>query len=98
VILEHALLDVAAGREEQFEEAFSRAKAIIAQAHGVGAVRLERCVEQPHRYLLLVEWETLEDHIDGFRGSAAYDEWRALLHHFYDPFPSVTHFTTVARA
>jgi heme-degrading monooxygenase HmoA len=58
-------------------------------------LRLERCLEQPNRYVLLVEWETLEDHTVGFRGSAAYEEWRKLLHHFYDPFPSVEHFERI---
>ncbi len=98
MILEHALLDVLPGREREFEEAFERAKTIIASADGVGAVRLERCLEQPNRYLLLVEWRSLEDHTTGFRESASYEEWRALLHHFYDPFPWVTHFEPVTRA
>jgi heme-degrading monooxygenase HmoA len=98
MILEHALLDVSGGREREFEEAFGRAKNIIAGASGVRSVRLERCLEQPNRYLLLVEWDTLEDHTEGFRGSAAYEEWRKLLHHFYDPFPTVTHFEAVTKA
>lgn len=51
-----------------------------------------RGVEQPSTYLLLVEWQTLEDHTVGFRQSAPYQQWRALLHHFYDPFPVVQHF------
>jgi heme-degrading monooxygenase HmoA len=55
-------------------------------------LRLSRCLEQPNHYLLLVEWETLEDHTVGFRGSAAFEEWRSLLHHFYDPKPLVEHF------
>ena len=45
-----------------------------------------------------VDWETLEHHTVGFRGSAVYLEWKALLHHFYDPFPVVEHFTTVEQA
>lgn len=53
---------------------------------------LSRCLEEPNRYLLLVEWEQLEDHTIGFRGSTAYEEWRSLLHHFYDPFPIVDHY------
>ncbi len=47
---------------------------------------------RPDRFLLLVQWETLEDHTEGFRGSADYERWRALLHHFYDPFPVVQHY------
>ena len=45
--------------------------------------------------MLLVEWETLEDHTVGFRGSKEYDEWRRLLHDFYEPFPVVEHFDRI---
>jgi heme-degrading monooxygenase HmoA len=48
-------------------------------------------LERDGRYLLLVRWETVEDHTEGFRQSADYQEWKALLHHFYDPFPTVEH-------
>ena len=61
-------------------------------------LRLARCLERDTGYLLLVEWDRLEDHTQGFRGSPAYQEWRALLHSFYDPFPVVEHFTTVLTA
>jgi heme-degrading monooxygenase HmoA len=53
---------------------------------------VRRCLERPDAYLLLVWWQTLEDHTEGLRGSARYREWRALLHDFYDPFPTVEHF------
>jgi heme-degrading monooxygenase HmoA len=53
---------------------------------------LQRCLETPDRFLLLVWWETLEAHTVGFRGSPQYQEWRKQLHHFYDPFPTVEHF------
>jgi heme-degrading monooxygenase HmoA len=95
MVLEHACLDVIPGREGAFEEAFGRAKGIIASMPGFRSLRLERCIEQTRRYLLLVEWERLEDHTEGFRGSPAYEEWRSLLHHFYDPFPTVEHFETI---
>lgn len=74
-----------------------RAKQIIAASPGFVSLRVERCVERPSNFLLLVEWETLEAHTEGFRGSAAYEDWRALLHHFYDPFPVVEHFEVVVR-
>jgi heme-degrading monooxygenase HmoA len=95
VILEHAVLPVVAGREEEFETAFAQARPIITGSPGCLSVTLSRCLEQPSHYLLLVEWERLEDHTEGFRGSAAYQEWRALLHHLYDPFPTVEHYTVV---
>jgi heme-degrading monooxygenase HmoA len=95
VILEHAVLDVVPGREAEYEVAFAEARSIIASMPGFVSLRLERCIEVPNRYLLLVEWETLEDHTVGFRGSDEYERWRALLHHFYDPFPTVDHYDNV---
>ena len=87
------------GREEaEFIEAMERAKSIIAASPGFISLRVERCMEQPSSFLLLVEWETLEAHTEGFRDSEAFEEWRALLHHFYDPFPVVEHFETIATA
>jgi len=94
-ILEHAMLEVRPGQEHAFEVAFAKAQNIISAAGGYRLHRLERCVEQPNRYLLLVEWTTLEAHTVGFRSSAEYQQWKALLHHFYDPFPTVLHFRTV---
>jgi heme-degrading monooxygenase HmoA len=98
MITEHAVLPVIPGRETEFMETMDRARAIIASAPGFISLRVGRCIEQPANFLLLVEWETLEAHTEGFRNSAEYQEWRALLHHFYDPFPVVEHFETVARA
>ena len=98
MILEHALLPVVPGREAEFEETFAQAKAIISSMPGFGGLTLSRCMERPSTYLLLVQWERLEDHTEGFRGSAGYGEWRELLHHFYEPFPVVEHFETVATA
>ena len=98
VITEQAALDVIPGREAEFEEAFATAKAIIAASPGFVSLRLLRCIEAPNRYLLLVEWDTLEDHTDGFRGSAGYEEWKRLLHHFYDPFPTVEHYSAISTA
>jgi heme-degrading monooxygenase HmoA len=92
MILESALLDVKPGDEAAFEAAMRQARPLIAATPGFRAIAVRRCLETPNRYLLLVEWDKLEDHTIGFRQSARYDEWRALLHHFYDPFPRVEHF------
>ena len=94
-VLEHAVLDVAPGQELEFERAFAEARKIIAAADGFRSLRLARCLERPHRYLLLVEWASLEDHVEGFRKSEPFARWRQLLHHFYDPFPTVEHFAAV---
>ena len=98
MITEHAVLEVIAGQEDAFVEAMDEAKALIASSPGFVSLRVERCVERPHCFLLLVEWQQLEDHTEGFRGSAAYEKWRAALHHFYDPFPVVEHFQPVVSA
>jgi heme-degrading monooxygenase HmoA len=98
VITEHAVLEVVPGREHEFEAAMERAKSLIAASPGFAGLRVERCIERPSCFLLLVEWERLEDHTEGFRGSPAYEEWRAALHHFYDPFPVVEHFEVVVTA
>jgi heme-degrading monooxygenase HmoA len=95
MVLELAILDVKAGQKEAFETAFGRAQRIISSMKGYHSHQLQRCVEKPGRYVLLVNWETLEDHTEGFRGSPEYQEWRKLLHHFYDPFPDVEHYELV---
>ncbi|MGP0030175.1 MAG: antibiotic biosynthesis monooxygenase family protein [Acidimicrobiales bacterium] len=98
MITEHAVLQVVPGQEDAFVATMERAKPLIADSPGFVSLRVERCVERPATFLLLVEWETLEAHTEGFRGSAAYGEWRSLLHHFYDPFPVVGHFEAVVTA
>ena len=91
-ILEVAVLDVKPGQAAEFVAAFARAQAIISAAPGYLSHELQRCVENPNRYLLLVRWRRLEDHTEGFRKSAPYQEWKRLLHHFYNPFPTVEHY------
>lgn len=98
MITEQAVLDVRPGQESAFESDFGAAKALIASMPGFESLQLHRCIERPNRYLLLVGWQRLEDHTEGFRGSATYEEWRRLLHHYYDPFPTVEHFSLVASA
>jgi heme-degrading monooxygenase HmoA len=95
MVLEVAMLQVIPGRETEFEAAFAKAERIIASMPGYLDHQLQRCLEVRNKYLLLVNWQTLEDHTIGFRGSPGYQEWRALLHHFYDPFPTVEHFAAV---
>jgi len=92
MILEVAILNIIPGQEDAFLKAFSEAKAIISKMAGYISHELKRCVENASRFILLVEWETLSDHTEGFRGSEEYQEWKRLLHHFYDPFPTVEHY------
>ena len=97
MILELAILNVRAGLERDFEAAFARASSIIASMPGYLAHQLQRCVEARSRYVLLVNWTSIEAHTVGFRGSGRYQEWKQLLHHFYDPFPTVEHYEMVMQ-
>jgi heme-degrading monooxygenase HmoA len=92
MILEVAILNIKPNLNKDFETAFQIAKDIIIAMPGYISHELQHCLEQNNRYILLVRWQTLEDHTIGFRQSAQYQEWRALLHHFYDPFPIVEHY------
>lgn len=95
MILEVAILDIKPGLTKDFEAAFKTASVIITSMSGYISHELQVCVENPHRYLLLVRWQKLEDHTIGFRQSPEYQEWRSLLHHFYEPFPTVEHYEVV---
>ena len=95
MITEHALLPVVPGRESDFEAALSEALPLISCQPGFRRLSVTRGVESPSTYLLVVEWDSLADHTEGFRRSPEYAEWRALLHPFYDPFPTVEHFSPV---
>lgn len=95
MVLEHALITVRPGTASQFEAALSRASRIIAASPGFISLTLDRGVESPDRYLLLVEWETLEDHVTHFRESPAFLEWRALIGPFFESPPEVDHFVAV---
>lgn len=95
MILEVAILTIKSGRAKEFEAAFKTASTIIAAMPGYISHELQRCLETQSQYILLVRWQTLEDHTIGFRQSPQYLEWRALLHHFYEPFPTVEHYKIV---
>ena len=95
MILELAPLRIRAGRSAEFEAAFQRAQTIIVQVPGYISHELQRCVERPGEYVLLVRWQSVAAHEVNFRGSAEYQEWKRQLHHFYDPFPVVSHYETV---
>lgn len=92
MILEHALLQVKPGLEKAFEQTIGEALPLIAATQGFLKLEVRPCVEANGKYLLLVQWETLEAHTHGFRGSKRYAEWKRLLHHFYEPFPLVEHY------
>ncbi len=92
MIIEHALLQVRLGEEAAFEAAMVQAKPLISASPGFQGIEARPAVEKPGLYLLLVRWSSIADHREGFRKSDRYEQWRALLHPFYDPMPSVDYF------
>jgi heme-degrading monooxygenase HmoA len=97
MILEVAILDIIPDKESEFQAAFAKASPIISSIPGYISHQLQRCIEKQNRYILFVHWETLEAHTVGFRSSEGYQEWKKLLHHFYDPFPTVEHYEMVQQ-
>lgn len=98
MILEAAMLSVKPNFEDNFESAFQQASSLIASIDGYLSHELHKCIEVQGKYLLLVRWENLEAHTIGFRNSAEYQQWKDLLHHFYEPFPIVEHFVQIPLA
>lgn len=91
--LEVAILNVPLGQKAEFESAMREAYPLICATPGFLGMSLRPCFETPNRYLLQVSWQSIEDHTIGFRQSDRYQKWRELLHHFYDPFPTVEHYS-----
>ena len=92
MILEHAILNIKRGQSKDFEAAMAKARPLIEATPGFQRMEVRPCVESKDRYLLLVWWGSVEAHTVGFRQSAQYQQWRELLHHFYEPFPTVQHY------
>jgi heme-degrading monooxygenase HmoA len=92
MIVEHAEFTVSPDRAAEFEKAYGQAREFITQARGFRFAELLRGVERPDAFLLLVGWETVEDHTVGFRESDLYASWRALLHPFFAAPARVEHF------
>lgn len=96
MILEVAILQIKPELQSSFEPTFAEASKLIVKMKGYIVHELHKCLEHENKYILLVKWETLEDHVEGFRGSIEYNEWKKLLHHFYEPFPIVEHYSTIS--
>jgi heme-degrading monooxygenase HmoA len=95
MILEHAAIDIHPGRQAEFEHALGQARPVIAAARGFLSLSLHRSMETPHRYVLLVGWESVEDHMVGFRQSSAFAQWRALIGPYFAAPPVVGHLVPV---
>jgi heme-degrading monooxygenase HmoA len=98
MIVEHAVLCVRPGEEEAFITAVNEGLPLLAETEGFIRATISRGIESPSTFILDVEWESVEAHTEGFRGSERFATWKALTHHFYEPFPVVEHFTPIASA
>jgi heme-degrading monooxygenase HmoA len=97
MILEIAQIDVTPGLEDEFEAGVKKAVAVFRRAKGCKGLELQRGIEQPSHYRLLVKWETVENHTVDFRGSADFQEWRKLVGHCFAQAPQVEHTREVVR-
>jgi quinol monooxygenase YgiN len=98
VILEIAVFSVLPGKAADFEAAYAKAYRVIRRAPGCGTVSLQRSIETPGRYVLLVEWPSVAHHMEGFRSSPLFQEWRALLGPYFASTPAVEHHDPVAAS
>jgi heme-degrading monooxygenase HmoA len=96
MILEVAVFSIQPAQTAQFESAFTEARKLIAAAAGFLSLQLQRCIETEGRYLLLVQWQSVEHHMVGFRGSPQFQRWRALLGPFFAAAPAVEHYHAVS--
>lgn len=92
MVVEHAELTVEAGREQEFQEVFGKAREVLAEADGFRWAELLSCVERPRVFLLLVGWDSVEAHTAGFRESERFARWRALVGPFFAAPPAVEHY------
>jgi heme-degrading monooxygenase HmoA len=98
MILEIADLRVEAAQSTAFEAALQRGvETVIAHSAGFKGYKLNRSMESPGRYVLMIFWQTLEDHTVGFRGSDAFTAWRAIVGPFFLSPPVVEHFELVGK-
>lgn len=99
MILEHADIRIDPSQASAFEEAILRGvNTVIAHAKGFKGFKVNRSIESPGRYLLMIYWDTLEDHTVGLRGSAAFAQWRAIVGPFFAQPPVVEHLELVGKS
>ena len=95
MVLEVAQIDVTPGQEDQFADAYRAARDLVATTPGCRSVRMTRGVESPSRFVLLVEWDSIETHNEGFRLSERFTAWREQIGPHFATAPVVEHFTDV---
>ncbi len=95
MVLEVALIDVKEGHEDDFAAAYAKAHHILATTPGCLSVRMTRGIETPTRFVLLVEWDSVDAHLDNFRATDRFTQWRGLIGPYFDGAPRVEHFDEV---
>jgi heme-degrading monooxygenase HmoA len=95
MVLEVALINVVAGREDEFVAAYSKAREVLVSTEGCRSVRMTRGIESPSRFVLLVEWDSVDAHLDNFRATDRFTTWRGLIGPYFDGAPDVEHFADV---
>ena len=98
MVLEVALIYVNPGQEDDFAVAYAKGHPALASTPGCRSVRMTRGVESASRFVLLVEWESVDAHLENFRATDRFTQWRALLGPFFDGAPRVEHFVDVPAA
>ena len=95
MVLEVALIDIIPGAEEAFAAAYKIAHPILATTPGCHSVRMTRGVESASRFVLLVEWDSVEAHLENFRNSERFPQWRGFIGEFFAKPPLVEHYLDV---
>jgi heme-degrading monooxygenase HmoA len=95
MVLEVALIDVIPGQEDLFVDAYTRARETLVTTPGCQSARMTRGVESSSRFVLLVEWESVEAHDHNFRGTERFTTWRGLIGPYFSGPPRVEHFTDI---
>lgn len=97
MILETALISVQPGQESAFLDALEDGKRVLARAQGFHDIRVQRGIERPSTFLLMIRWETLADHTEHFRGGPLFPEWRSHIGPFFAEAPVVEHWEFITE-
>ena len=89
------MINILAGREDDFVAAYGKAREVLTTTPGCRSVRMTRGVETPTQFVLLVEWDSVDAHLENFRATDRFTQWRGLIGPYFDGAPSVEHFTDV---
>ena len=99
MILEIADITIPCGKQAEFDEAIQRGlETVISRAEGFRGYKVNKGVESPERYILMIYWETLENHTVDFRGGPLFAQWRAIVGSYFAKPPVVEHFTLLAKS